>query len=112
MWVERMALTSTSPRDHTICGSSFGSKVIVLINSAGLINCTTSSLPGPGMRRRWKPSCLSKRIGSLVAAMRSEEHTSELQSRPHLVCRLLLEKKKQQHYLHLFYIKKNKNTNQ
>src|SRR5690554_4544511 len=29
-------------------------------------------------------------------AMRSEEHTSELQSRPHLVCRLLLEKKKRQ----------------
>src|SRR5690554_4420210 len=28
-------------------------------------------------------------------AARSEEHTSELQSRPHLVCRLLLEKKKQ-----------------
>src|SRR3989442_3314720 len=28
-------------------------------------------------------------------AMRSEEHTSELQSRPHLVCRLLLEKKKE-----------------
>src|SRR3989442_10693126 len=27
-------------------------------------------------------------------AARSEEHTSELQSRPHLVCRLLLEKKK------------------
>src|SRR3989442_4014210 len=27
-------------------------------------------------------------------ASRSEEHTSELQSRPHLVCRLLLEKKK------------------
>src|SRR5436305_11409762 len=27
-------------------------------------------------------------------ATRSEEHTSELQSRPHLVCRLLLEKKK------------------
>src|SRR5690554_5186771 len=27
-------------------------------------------------------------------AGRSEEHTSELQSRPHLVCRLLLEKKK------------------
>src|SRR5437870_11384301 len=28
---------------------------------------------------------------------RSEEHTSELQSRGHLVCRLLLEKKKQNH---------------
>src|SRR5207253_10851668 len=29
-----------------------------------------------------------------LAAARSEEHTSELQSRGHLVCRLLLEKKK------------------
>src|SRR2546429_5396002 len=31
---------------------------------------------------------------------RSEEHTSELQSRLHLVCRLLLEKKKTTHTLH------------
>src|SRR5690554_7594818 len=30
-----------------------------------------------------------------AALARSEEHTSELQSRPHLVCRLLLEKKNQ-----------------
>src|SRR5438445_8703690 len=30
-----------------------------------------------------------------VCALRSEEHTSELQSRQYLVCRLLLEKKKQ-----------------
>src|SRR5690554_7460806 len=29
-------------------------------------------------------------------SVRSEEHTSELQSRPHLVCRLLLEKKKKE----------------
>src|SRR6266498_3242956 len=33
----------------------------------------------------------SERVGH--ATTRSEEHTSELQSRPHLVCRLLLEKK-------------------
>src|SRR5215813_14523668 len=35
------------------------------------------------------------RAGTLpaVGSRRSEEHTSELQSRPHLVCRLLLEKK-------------------
>src|SRR3989442_10266727 len=32
--------------------------------------------------------------------VRSEEHTSELQSRPHLVCRLLLEKKKNLHTLY------------
>src|SRR2546429_7188347 len=33
-------------------------------------------------------------IPNRVARVRSEEHTSELQSRLHLVCRLLLEKKK------------------
>src|SRR5690554_7402389 len=33
-----------------------------------------------------------------VGKIRSEEHTSELQSRPHLVCRLLLEKKKTHPY--------------
>src|SRR3989442_3059663 len=39
-------------------------------------------------------SCLR----SAGSSARSEEHTSELQSRPHLVCRLLLEKKKTYHY--------------
>src|SRR2546429_6489778 len=34
-------------------------------------------------------------------ALRSEEHTSELQSRLHLVCRLLLEKKKKQDCIYL-----------
>src|SRR5258708_24794244 len=34
------------------------------------------------------------------AAMRSEEHTSELQSPDHLVCRLLLEKKKKHEHNH------------
>src|SRR5207253_10787714 len=42
---------------------------------------TSSSIPAP-----WRESGSSRR--------RSEEHTSELQSRGHLVCRLLLEKKK------------------
>src|SRR5690554_7407129 len=36
----------------------------------------------------------AQRLGESVQDARSEEHTSELQSRPHLVCRLLLEKKK------------------
>src|SRR5215813_14633176 len=38
---------------------------------------------------------------------RSEEHTSELQSRPHLVCRLLLEKKKN-HIVRRDEVKQNK----
>src|SRR5437870_12291122 len=37
----------------------------------------------------------SLRLSGSAAETRSEEHTSELQSRGHLVCRLLLEKKKQ-----------------
>src|SRR5256884_3256053 len=44
-----------------------------------------------------KPAVISNRSGGRAeqrAANRSEEHTSELQSRLHLVCRLLLEKKK------------------
>src|SRR2546422_7686437 len=40
---------------------------------------------------------LSPLVGGLPGT-RSEEHTSELQSRLHLVCRLLLEKKKRQRY--------------
>src|SRR3989442_10728434 len=45
-------------------------------------------------------SCSSSRT---TASRRSEEHTSELQSRPHLVCRLLLEKKKNQQAVdHMF----------
>src|SRR3712207_7653432 len=38
----------------------------------------------------------STRCQGSLAASRSEEHTSELQSRQYLVCRLLLEKKKTQ----------------
>ena len=37
------------------------------------------------------------------AVDRSEEHTSELQSRTNLVCRLLLEKKKNKHHITLYH---------
>src|SRR5437588_6343243 len=39
-------------------------------------------------------------VGSSCGSDRSEEHTSELQSHSDLVCRLLLEKKKQEDALH------------
>src|SRR3989449_9950823 len=52
----------------------------------------------------WKESSIEKNLAAILytsgstgkpkGVMRSEEHTSELQSRLHLVCRLLLEKKK------------------
>src|SRR5205814_6810327 len=47
--------------------------------------------PSRGMTRT--PDYASSRLKTSVA-LRSEEHTSELQSLRHLVCRLLLEKKK------------------
>src|SRR2546429_4280773 len=56
----------------------------------------------------WAESCSPASIASKIAlpeapkaslaTERSEEHTSELQSRLHLVCRLLLEKKKHAHW--------------
>src|SRR2546422_7907771 len=53
--------------------------------------CNSSSFFKPSSRMR---ACASELACHWV---RSEEHTSELQSRLHLVCRLLLEKKKKQH---------------
>src|SRR5438045_4910833 len=41
-----------------------------------------------------KPGCAAMAVSPTSACVRSEEHTSELQSLRHLVCRLLLEKKK------------------
>src|SRR5476651_2862351 len=45
-----------------------------------------------------------------VGRRRSEEHTSELQSRQYLVCRLLLEKKKQKQDKYRYNKKKKKNA--
>src|SRR5690554_7647773 len=51
---------------------------------------------------------IAMNIGAMTRDwIRSEEHTSELQSRPHLVCRLLLEKKKKKKKNHNKNIKKN-----
>src|SRR2546422_2685278 len=51
--------------------------------------------PGAQQRGRQRvPEDMRALTGQLQSRPRSEEHTSELQSRLHLVCRLLLEKKK------------------
>src|SRR3989442_6983111 len=53
-----------------------------------------SVLAGDLDRHRLDPGLLPRQQVGDDRGHRSEEHTSELQSRPHLVCRLLLEKKK------------------
>src|SRR3712207_7363155 len=67
--------------------------------------CTAAPTTGPACRCRARPA--ARRTSSAAASgaspggvrrppgSRSEEHTPELQSRQYLVCRLLLEKKKQ-----------------
>src|SRR3989449_7843610 len=57
-----------------------GGPVLGICNGFQIL-CEAGLLPGGLMRN---------------ARLRSEEHTSELQSRLHLVCRLLLEKKKRE----------------
>src|SRR2546425_5979834 len=52
---------------------------------------------GAGVRRlerEGRAGTSSRRFGLAIDILRSEEHTSELQSLAYLVCRLLLEKKK------------------
>src|SRR3989442_15130136 len=50
--------------------------------------------PGPIATTITSASATARAAARALKRLRSEEHTSELQSRPHLVCRLLLEKKK------------------
>src|SRR3712207_7695068 len=55
--------------------------------------CRSSRRTAFASLRRRSTVCVSTRGASIIVE-RSEEHTSELQSRQYLVCRLLLEKKK------------------
>src|SRR5690625_6756585 len=64
----------------------------------GRVTTATACTPALGVSVTWSPvswvvgtSAISRTV---TLDERSEEHTSELQSRGHLVCRLLLDKKK------------------
>src|SRR5215813_6439640 len=93
-----------------LVGHSYGGAVISQA-SAGLDNVTGMVFLAAfalevgescaSVQQPFPPPLLAK-----TAAPRSEEHTSELQSRPHLVCRLLLEKKKKK--INTLKIKKKK----
>src|SRR2546422_7008346 len=88
----------SSRRRHTRCSRDWSSDVC----SSDLYLQDTTSFVGidrgiVDQHVRTPKTCLQRLLQLLHAhgiCDRSEEHTSELQSRLHLVCRLLLEKKK------------------
>src|SRR3712207_7910907 len=57
------------------------------------VSTNSTSIPSPYLGLK-KLTMISLVPGTAFPSSRSEEHTSELQSRQYLVCRLLLEKKK------------------
>src|SRR3712207_8660190 len=61
--------------------------------AAGGIGNAAPAAPRRTARKRW-PTVIALPASRIQSITRSEEHTSELQSRQYLVCRLLLEKKK------------------
>src|SRR2546422_11659292 len=74
-----------NPEDHSAEKCNFcAHRIDVGLEPACVVVCPTQAILVGDMNDQ----------SSYVAQIRSEEHTSELQSRLHLVCRLLLEKKK------------------
>src|SRR5690606_40985679 len=65
--------------------------VVLVRNKSDLPDKGLGSTLDDALRRELLGSCASDLV--VISAKRSEEHTSELQSRENLVCRLLLEKK-------------------
>src|SRR2546430_3910398 len=79
--------------------ADFGFPLIVVVpNRVGAINATLLTLTAAAARPTPLPVAgiiLNNILPPTANDLRSEEHTSELQSQSNLVCRLLLEKKKQ-----------------
>src|SRR6266498_4786028 len=100
------------PLSHNLCLSSFFFFLMIrrpprstLFPYTTLFRSRDCRLPQRRRRRRRRPGLRLPRRARTPE--RSEEHTSELQSRPHLVCRLLLEKKNSI-VKHLHYLTKKK----
>src|SRR5690625_6700255 len=81
-------LKSYTPKGHTWQPIVSRSAIQIWIRNEGWALNFSFAIETDGSGQRWQDTEINSPIS------RSEEHTSELQSRGHLVCRLLLEKKK------------------
>src|SRR2546429_3932639 len=87
-----MMLSRTRSSFTPPCSAVAGSTSVSLLRNQPLRSRLTVSFAGvPAVTTT---GGLNRSSCSTFSSLRSEEHTSELQSRLHLVCRLLLEKKK------------------
>src|ERR1039458_10581795 len=97
VWAHKCNPSAATPND-TI-GESLKIAIRRLVHTAsitGMTLCMMAASDGKTVARGNVASNLvpeSATLGLIGGALRSEEHTSELQSLRHLVCRLLLEKK-------------------
>src|SRR5699024_11653645 len=91
------AITSIMDLEDSIAAVDAEEKVDVYRNWKGLVRGELSTTFKKGeelIERRFNPDRIYKSTSGETVSLRSEEHTSELQSRFDLVCRLLLEKNK------------------
>src|SRR2546422_3223254 len=84
----------SSRRRHTRCSRDWSSDVCSSDLGTGTPAPSVNLPDFAGLAEHVAPSVVNISSTQEVKGGRSEEHTSELQSRLHLVCRLLLEKKK------------------
>src|SRR5699024_12741086 len=87
--VARIALPPAEPADAATRAGSLPDALPISVDQARMTGDTAALLAELGIEGISPHS----KIRSLSVEMRSEEHTSELQSRFDLVCRLLLEKR-------------------
>src|SRR5258708_16915697 len=92
-WLMRLRLFSSNPLVALMI-AAFGSKALDLFTLAMVERTKWDGVTDTMIGRFRKASPISSVTWT---DLRSEEHTSELQSPDHLVCRLLLEKKKHNH---------------
>src|SRR5690554_7249719 len=90
--LQKQHVEESFPFDETTLVFKLNNKIFALLSLNDLKNtCNLKCDPEKALELRASYQGI---VPGYHMNKRSEEHTSELQSRPHLVCRLLIEKKK------------------